>query len=34
MYAIELSDDGTWTLIYAIVGLLLLVGAILFAKVK
>lgn len=34
MHAIELSDDGTWTLVYVIVGLLLLAGCILFAKAR
>lgn len=32
MHAIELSDDGIITLIYVVVGLLLLVGGILLAK--
>lgn len=34
MYAIELSDDGLWTLAWVLVGLLFIVGCILFAKVR
>lgn len=33
MHAIELGDDGFWTLMWVLVALLFIVGAILFAKV-
>jgi hypothetical protein len=34
MYAIELSDDGFWTLMWVLGALLFIVGGILFAKVR
>jgi hypothetical protein len=34
MHAIDLTDDGFWTLFWVVVGLLAVVGAIVFTEVR